>query len=235
LTLINEKKLTRRRFLKYLSLAGLFASYRLLFLKEAKPAQSPDEKARDIAESFLEETVKNSIDKVKEIELIYDIHMKCEWGMNMKMNASFKMQKQGDSYTSTFNLTKPIGTDGWSKFILYLFGKHTQEYKEMIKNIETRFDETFHLIDKRFITDKLKEIIPQKKLYENQTGIKFDFDYERNLVKFWEDQTQKDFSKAIPYTNQVGPLTGVFNFIFFNQPETDLYLINALVSAIVKL
>jgi len=98
----------------------------------------------------------------------------------------------------------------------------------MIAGIKTRLNERFRLKRKRFITDELKEILPKVKAYKNQAGVRVYFDYNENLVKFWEDQTQKDFSKSMAYTNQVGPMSGFFNFVLFERSEVELNIINAL-------
>ena len=78
------------------------------------------------------------------------------------------------------------------------------------------------------MTDELKEILPKKEKYKNQSAIRVYFDYTENLVKFWEDQTNANFSKSIKYTNEVGPMAGFFNFVLFEKPETNLNIINAL-------
>ena len=80
-----------------------------------------------------------------------------------------------------------------------------------MKAVETRIHERFRFQKEKFVTEEFREILPDVKVYENQTGIRVYFDYKENLVKFWEDQAKKAFTKSIPYSNQYGPLTTFFN------------------------
>jgi len=54
------------------------------------------------------------------------------------------------------------------------------------------------------------------------------FDYEENLVKFWEDQSKKAFTKSIPYSNQYGPLTAFFNYLLLEPAKVEFSVINAM-------
>jgi hypothetical protein len=181
-----------------------------------------------VATSLLKELSERPSEKIKSLKLLYDVYMVAEWKVKTKMSATLEMEKDKDHYISTFSLTEPVGKNLWSKFALFVYGKHTQEYKEMIKSIKTRLQETYRLKNKRFLSKELKEILPNEKSYKNQSGIRVYFDYTENLIKFWEDQTKEDFSKSIKYTNQVGPMAGFFNFVLFEKPKTDLNIINAL-------
>ena len=181
-----------------------------------------------VANSILRALSEHPGEKIKSLKLLYDVYMDAGWKVKTKMSATLEMEKDKDHYISTFSLTEPVGENLWSKFALFVYGKHTQEYKEMIKSIKTRLQETYRLKNKRFLSEELKEILPNEKSYKNQSGIRVYFDYTENLIKFWEDQTKADFSKSIKYTNQVGPMAGFFNFVLFEKPKADLNIINAL-------
>ena len=58
--------------------------------------------------------------------------------------------------------------------------------------------------------------------------MKIDFDYDEMLIKFWGDKRLQAYDKALPYVNQIAPLTAFFNYIFFDTYQTKFQLINAL-------
>lgn len=234
-------EISRRLFLKYACIIAASANLLLplsnLSIARAEVSDIHDvttakelieKNSKAVATSFLRALLEYPATNIKSLELLYDVHMNVAWNVKTKMSVAFEMKKDKDHYISTFSLTEPVGENLWSKFALFIYGKHTQEYKEMIKSIETRLQERYRLKNKRFMTDELKEILPKKERYKNQSGIRVYFDYTENLIKFWEDQTKADFSKSIKYTNQVGPMAGFFNFVLFEKPETDLNIINAL-------
>jgi hypothetical protein len=181
-----------------------------------------------VATSLLKALSEHPFEKIRSLKLLYDVVMQAEWKVKTKMSATLEMEKDKDHYISTFSLTEPVGENLWSKFVLSVYGKHTHEYKEMIKSIKTRLQERYRLKNQRFLTEELKEILPKEKSYKDQSGIRVTFDYTDNLIKFWEDQTKAEFSKAIKYTNQIGPMAGFFNFVLFEKSKTDLNIINAL-------
>ena len=195
-------------------------------LSTSKGSNGTDPRA--VANSLLKVLSGHPADRITSLKLVYDVHMDVGWKVKLKMSAILEMKKDRNGYISIFSLTEPIGDDFWSKFALSVFGKHTLKYKEMIKSVETRLQERYRLENKRFVTEELKEILPRVKKYENQSGIRVYFDHAEDLVKFWEDQTQAEFSKSMKYTTQVGPMAGFFNFVLFEKPETNLNIINAL-------
>ena len=234
-------KISRRIFLKYACIIAASANLLLplsnLSIARAEVSDTHDvttakelieKNSKAAATSFLRALSEYPVKNIKSLELLYDVHMNVAWNVKTKMSVAFEMKKDKNHYISTFSLTEPVGENLWSKFALFIYGKHTQEYKEMIKSIETRLQERYRLKNKRFMTDELKEILPKKERYKNQSGIRVYFDYTENLIKFWEDQTKADFSKSIKYTNQVGPMAGFFNFVLFEKPKADLNIINAL-------
>jgi hypothetical protein len=189
---------------------------------------SPWDKPRGVSELFLKMLSGKSFADIKTIRLSYDVHMDLQAFVKTKMVTTLEMRKEGKNYLSIFSLEEPVGADLWSRFALFVYGKHTAEYKEMIKAVETQIHERFHFQKEKFVTEEFREILPDVKGYENQTGIRVYFDYKENLVKFWEDQAKKAFTKAIPYTNQYGPLTAFFNYLLFEQTKVELSVINAM-------
>ena len=184
--------------------------------------------AKVIADSFINNMIDKPIEKIRSIRLTYAVHMDLEGFVKVKMMTTLEMIKEKDFYLSVFSLKEPIGKNTWSKFMLYVFGKHTADYKEMMKTIATQIHERFRLKERRFITEEFREIVPEVKVYQNQTGIKVYFDYNENLIKFWEYQTNKTFSKSMSLTNQVGPLTAFFNFLLFKPEEVEMVIVNAI-------
>jgi hypothetical protein len=183
---------------------------------------------REVGEQFLKMLSMRPFEDIKNIRLSYDVHMDLQVFVKTKMAATLKMRKEGESYLSIFSLKEPVGKDLWSKFALFVYGKHTAEYKEMMKAVETRIHERFRFQNGKFVTEGFREILPDVKVYENQTGIRVYFDYTENLVKFWEDQSKKAFTKSIPYSNQYGPLTAFFNYLLFDPAEVEFSVINAM-------
>jgi hypothetical protein len=186
------------------------------------------DKPREIAELFLKKLAGRSIQKLIHIKITYDVHMDLEGFVKATMVATLELKKEKDNYLSIFSLKKPVGKNLWSRFALFVYGRHTDEYREMIKTIETRIHERFRYQNGRFITGEFREVLPNVKVYDNQTSIRVYFDYRKDLVKFWEDQTKETFSRSIPYSNQVGPLTAFFNYLLFEPTSVEISIINAM-------
>ena len=190
------------------------------------PGRSID--SRKSAKSLLRKLTEAPVPTIRFLSLRYDVHMDVGWSVQVKIDATLEMRNDKGGYIATFSLSEPVGEDLWSRFALSIFGQHTSQYKEMMRSVETRLEEKFHLKEGRFLTQELKEILPAVKQYENQSGIRVRFDYVENSIQFWEDQTKTEFDQTLKYTGQVGPMTGFFNFIFFEKPHTDLKITNAL-------
>jgi hypothetical protein len=184
--------------------------------------KDPEEVGRDLLRKLSEK----SITDIRRIKLSYDLHMHMEGNVKTRMRVILEMRKKGDGYEGLFHLIEPEGKDTWSKFILFVYGKHTEEYKEMIKAINVIFVERLFRRDGAFVTDEFKEVLPEKKPDENLTGIKVHFDYHEGRVKFWEDQQQEIFSRAMTYRDQMGPMTAFFGYLFFGDPEREVTIIN---------
>ena len=234
-------EISRRLFLKYACIIAASANLLLplsnLSIARAEVSDIHDmttakelieKNSKAAATSFLRALSEYPATNIKSLELLYDVHMDVAWNVKTKMSVAFEMKKDKNHYISTFSFKEPVGKNLWSKFALFVYGKHTQEYKEMVNSIEKRLQERYRLKKNKFVTEELKEVLPMVKRDKNQSGFRVYFDYTENLIKFWEDQTKADFSKSIKYTNQVGPMTGFFNFVFFEKPKTDLNIINAL-------
>ena len=187
-----------------------------------------EKRAKKKAVQFVDTISKSRFNKIQSVILLYEVHMMADLYVKLKMNAALKFIKKGNQYYSTFSLTEPEGEGGWSWLVFNLFGKHTAEYKEMMKNIEIRLIEYIHLWENKLYTDKLEEI--QSRVSENadQPAMKIDFDYDEMLIKFWGDKRLQAYDKALPYVNQIAPLTAFFNYIFFDTCQTKFQLINAL-------
>ena len=186
------------------------------------------DKSRGVGELFLKMLSVKPFGHIKNIRLSYDVHMDLQAYVKTKMGATLELMKEGKSYLSIFSLEEPVGKDLWSRFALFVYGKHTAEYKEMVKAVETRIQERFRFQKEKFVSEEFREILPDVKVDENQTGIRVYFDYKENLVKFWEDQAKKVFTKSIPYSNQHGPLTAFFNYLLFDPTKVELSVINAM-------
>lgn len=185
-------------------------------------------RSRETGELFLKTLALNSFQHLKNIRLSYDVHMDLEAFVKTTMVAAVEIRKETGNYLSIFSLEEPVGNDLWSRFALFVYGKHTAEYKEMMKAVETEIHEWLRFQKKKFVTEGFREILSDVKLYQNQTGIRVYFDYNENLIQFWEDQTTKDFTRSIPYSNQYGPLTAFFNYLLFEPAKTEIQIINAL-------
>jgi hypothetical protein len=194
----------------------------------AETSSSQWDKSRQVGEQFLEILSVTSFENAKSIKLSYDVHMDLQAFVKARMVATLEMRKEGKNYLSIFSLEEPVGKDLWSKFALFIYGKHTAEYKEMMKAVEMRIHERFRFQNEKFVTEEFREILPDVKDYENQTGIRVYFDYQENLVKFWEDQSKKVSTKSIPYSNQSGPLTAFFNYLLFDPAKVEFSIINAM-------
>ncbi len=198
---------------------------------EAGAAETPSsqwDNSRQIGEQFLKKLSARSFEEAKIIKLSYDVHMELQAFVKARMVATLEMRKETGKYLSIVSLEEPVGKDLWSKFALFIYGKRTAEYKEMMKSVEMRIHERFRFQNEKFVTEEFREILPDVKDYENQTGIRVYFDYEEHLVKFWEDQSKKAFTKSIPYSDQSGPLTAFFNYLLFDPVKVEFSVINAM-------
>ena len=222
----------RRTFLKF---AGISAT-KLAILANIVYADSSDSnplelRARKKANQFVNAISRYSFRKITSVTLVYEVHMMADLYVKLKMNAALKFIKRGNTYFSTFSLTEPEGEGGWSWLVFNLFGKHTAEYKEMMKNIEIRLIESIHLWKDRLYTDKLEEIQSQRSENSSQPAMKIDFDYDEMLIKFWGDKSAQKHDSQIRYVNQLAPLTAFFNYLFFDSYQTKMYVVNALKQA----
>jgi len=198
---------------------------------DKKTADTMGESVRMRAERFLSTVSQQPLDRLASISLTYDVHLKVAWDVRMKMAATIWVRQEKGGFVSSFSMTEPEGVNGWSWLMLTLFGRHTREYKEMVKGIETRLVEQFRYDGKRFMTDVLEEILPGAKEYQNQTAIQLKFNYRDNLIQFWEDKRLSSFTRTLPYSNQIGPLTAFFNYLYFDPPETEMAIVNVLKQA----
>lgn len=224
-------RMINRNFLFYftvLSIVILFWIFNSYSFANSNADDDLEINARKQADGFLAHISGTPLMQAQSVSLSYEIHMVSVLSVQMKMDATVKMEKKENGYISILNLSKPEGKNVWSWLLLNLFGKQTMEYKELIESIETLLIERFRFRDHRFITDSLEEFLPDRKYYPNQTAIKVVFDYDNLLIKFWDDKTQSQFSESLAYTAQVGPMTGFFNYILFDKCDTKMYIINAL-------
>jgi hypothetical protein len=221
--------ISRRSFIKVVGLSAAKLTLMKNFAHADNTASDVLEiRAEKKANQFITNISNDTFRSIKSLTLLYEVHMMADLYVKLKMNAALKFIQKGNNYFSTFSLTEPKGEAGWSWLVFNLFGKHTAEYKEMIKNIEIRLIETIHLWENRLYTDTLEEI--QSKTSENagQPAMKIDFDYDEMLIKFWGDKSVSMYDKAIKYINQIAPLTAFFNYLFFDSYQTNIHLINAL-------
>lgn len=223
------EKINRRAFMK---IAGLSAANVSLFAHlisaDENTVDPLEKRANKKANEFVTIMSNNRFRNIRSVTLLYEVHMMADLFVNLKMNAALKFEKKENNYYSTFSLTEPEGDGGWSWLVFNLFGRHTAEYKELMKNIEIRLIESIHLWENRLWTNRLEEI--QSKTSENpsQPAMKIDFDYDEMLIKFWGDKSVSRYDKAIKYSNQIAPLTAFFNYIFFDTYITKINLVNAL-------
>jgi len=231
----NPEPLSPYRCLKYISLCIAMGTTVLLlgsyFSDRAGAGQtldnaSYDEKGRSTALAFLGLLSKSPLEKIGSINVTYDLHLECEWMIDIKMSVTLNMKRVREGFVSTFRLTEPVGENLWGKFALFFFGRYTKAYKNLVKAIKSTAIETFHLRNGKFITDELIEILARKKIGKARKGFRIIFDYDQNMVKFWKDSSQKNPTASVKYENQVGPLTAYFNLFFFGQPENEICLIN---------
>jgi hypothetical protein len=224
------KMMNHNRFLRYAGfvLAAAFFLFAPISFSKGANGEDLEKSALKQADALLFRMSENPINEIKSVSLFYTVDMVSAMNVRLAMRATIKMEKKEKAYASSFTLTEPVGKDIWSWLLLNLFGKHTKEYKELIKGIETTLIESFHLEDGRFMTDVLEEFLPTGRHFPNQTAIKVRFDYDDAQIRFWEDKEQENFSKSLRYVDQVGPLTGFFNYIYFDDRFTSMRLVNAL-------
>ena len=95
-----------------------------------------------VGDQFLKILSEKSIEGAQSIKLTYDVHMDLQAFVKARMVTTLEMRRkggrEGGSYLSIFSLEEPVGKDLWSKFALFVYGKRTAEYKEMMKAVETR-------------------------------------------------------------------------------------------------
>ena len=130
------------------------------------------DKSRQVGEQFLKILAVKSFEDAKSIKLSYDVHIDLQAFVKARMVVTLEMIKEGGNYLSIFSLEEPVGKDLWSKFALFIYGKRTAEYKEMMKAVEMRIHERFRFQNEKFVTEEFREILPDVKDYENQTGIR---------------------------------------------------------------
>ncbi|MBI9082108.1 MAG: hypothetical protein JEZ11_00840 [Desulfobacterales bacterium] len=184
--------------------------------------------ARTRADVFLQAMAPLSIRQIQALTLTWRVHMLGQFNLRIWMNATARLQRNGDRFESTFHLTEPEGRDAWSWILLNFFGKHTQEYRELMEGIEVRLTEGLVLDNGRFVTESLEEFLPGKKRYAGQTAIRIAFFRDPGRIVFWPDKAQPAISKAMPWTDQMGPLTAFFNYLLFLPRQTDIRVVNAL-------
>jgi hypothetical protein len=187
---------------------------------------SYEEKGRDVALAFLGLLSEKPLEKIESIDVTYDLHLECEWMIDIKMSVILNMRRRGEGFVSTFKVTEPVGENLWGKFALFFFGRYTKAYKKLVEDIQSTAVETFHFKNGKFVTDALIEILPRKKRSHGRKGFRIFFDYDQKMVHFWKDRSHKNPTASVKYENQVGPLTAYFNLLFFEPPETEIRLIN---------
>jgi hypothetical protein len=175
---------------------------------------------------FLKSLSEKPARKIKYLKVNYDIRFQREWKVNLRMSGYVEMKRAGDSFISTFHISKPVGADLWGKFAMLVYGKHTEEYKKAVEEMESTVIEHFLWEKGKFFTDSVIEILPEKKRLEGHNGFKIVFDRKKRRVNFWEDRSHKEKSASIKYDNQQGPLTAFFNYVLFEEPETEFVGIN---------
>lgn len=185
--------------------------------------------ARTTAVSFLSETATLPLARIDGLTLTWRVHMKVRLGIRMQMTASLDLRREDDEFVSTFRLTAPQGKDPWSWLLLNLFGRHTQEYRELVRRIEVRLDERFSLQEGRlFRTRSLEDFLPEEKKYAEQTAIRLLFPDDAGPIRFWPDKSQPSDVQSMAWNGQMGPMTAFFNYVFFFPPQSDLRIVNAL-------
>jgi hypothetical protein len=167
-------------------------------------------------------------EQIDGMTLSWQARMDCRLNIQLWMSVVIRLSRTADGMMATLHLTEPEGKDAWSWLLLKLVGRHTREYRSLVKGIEVRIQERFHREGDRFVTDSMEETIPEKLRYPNQTAIRVRFLHEAGLIAFWPDKRAETYSKSMPLADQVGPLTAFFNYVFFTPPKTRLRIINAL-------
>jgi hypothetical protein len=193
--------------------------------------QSEDHKglvsrAQAVAEAFVDRFSARPEDDLQAIRLSYVVHMELDAFVRTTMEVTLRMEKKKDHYVSLFNLTEPQGKDAWSRFALFIYGRHTEDYRILKTRVDTTIQETFIEDPSGFRTRELKEIVPKDQ--GKRTGIRIVFDYQGNQVHFWEDQTRKEPERSLVYEGQTGPLAAFFNFVLFKETRSKFTVINAL-------
>lgn len=215
-----------------MKIAGLSAAQLAVFKNIGHAVDDPallrERRSLQKATRFINIVSRYSPRGIKSITLLYDVHMMADLYVKLKMNAALTFGRENNHYYSTFSLTEPESEGGWSWLVFNLFGKHTSEYKEMMKNIEVRLIESIHLWENKLYTDKLEELHSKNLEDSTQPAMKIDFNYQEMLIKFWSDKKLKQHDMEIKYINQTAPLTAFFNYIFYEPTETKLNVINAL-------
>lgn len=221
--IVSEQKTRTRRLLALVLVLALTGPTNPVRAEETEQRQ-----ARTRADVFLQAMAPLSIRQIQALTLTWQVQMLGQFNIRISMNATAHLQRNGDRFESTFHLTEPEGRDAWSWILLNLFGKHTQEYRELMEGIEVRLTEGIVLENGRFVTESLEEFLPEKKRYEDQTAIRIAFYRDSGRIVFWPDKAQPAISKAMPWTDQMGPLTAFFNYLLFLPPQTDIRVVNAL-------
>lgn len=222
-------QISRRRFVK--NALWMAAQMPLMAVCTRAAGEDTDplgRRAKQLAEALLTQMARQGTRTPDTLRLHYDVLLQVGWDVTLNVRAAVWMQRVDTGYEASFRLAEPEGANGWSWLMLKLFGQHTQDYREMIRGIEIGLLERFHLHQGRFRTDLLEEILPETKDYENQTAIKVQFEYRQQVIRFWEDKLRDAFTQQMAYTGQIAPLTALFNYLFFEEPVTEMALINVL-------
>jgi len=212
----------KRRF--FIRPAAVLAAVWCLLWLPGLAAAKPERQAAD----FLAALALTPPQQIASVRLDYDVHMDCALGVTIQMGASLEMKRKGEGWVAAFELAEPAGKNVWSWLILNLIGRHTSEYRDLMKSMATTFLETFQLRGDRFRTDLLEEVAVAAPDGTDQSAIKVVFDYDRDQIHFWEDKTRPESDRAMTLGELVGPLTAFFNYLFYLEPETSMSLINVL-------
>ena len=98
---------------------------------------SHEEKGMDVALAFLDLLSKKPLEKIEAIDVTYDLHLECEWMIDLKMSVTLNMRRSGEGFVSTFKVTEPVGENLWGKFALFFFGRYTKAYKKLVEDIQS--------------------------------------------------------------------------------------------------
>jgi len=179
-----------------------------------------------IAETFLRQLSKRPLEDIQSLTLNYHFLMEIDWKVRLKMSLLVELKKFRDDYHASFQLTEPVGDNLWGKFVMLIYGRHTEDYRKMIRGIKTRMLENFHLQNGNFVTDGMIEIYPGTKKKDRQRGFKILFNYKENRINFWKNRQKKDFTLSAGYKNQMGPLTAFFNYCLLGLDGKHIDIIN---------